>query len=102
VVSTDNHVLHHKSSANRLPKHLSYYRRILALHYFMTNSTRFSAFNRLYLLWSLIGNALYQLVKRQKDMLKATLQAIATIGTGRNPYLKAQRRGKSGPISPTV
>lgn len=102
VITTENYVLHHKVSGNRLPKPVSYFRRILALHYFMKTSEKFSTLNRVCLLWSLIGNAIYQMVKYQPEMLRATLKAMKLIATAKNPYLSAKRAGDVKAVSPTL
>lgn len=87
-------IYHHKTPVNRLPFYVSYYRRVLALHYFMKTNSRFSIGNRLWLLWSLVGNTLMFLLKGNFPYLKATLKIIALILLGRNPYLKAKRNNE--------
>ncbi len=102
VVTTESCVLHHKVNEDRLPKPLSYYRRILALHYFMTTNDRFNVVNRVLLVWSLIGNAIYQVVKYQTEMLRATIKAMKLIISGKNPYLLGRTTGGVRTVSPTL
>lgn len=100
TVLTGTVALHHKSAENRLPATLAYFRRILALHYFMVRSPRFSRFNRLFLGWSLLGNLLAQLLRRETFLARATLTALKYILSRRNPYLLARRRNEKGPLGP--
>jgi glycosyltransferase involved in cell wall biosynthesis len=100
VVTTDTFVLHHKELTNRLPLHLAYFRRVLALHYFMKTNDRFSLFNRILLLWSLVGNALALAVRRESPLRRATLKAMKLILLGQNPYVCAWKAQQSTPVSP--
>jgi GT2 family glycosyltransferase len=101
-VTTETSVVHHKVSENRLPRSLTYFRRILALHYFMKNHPRFTPLNRMWLLWSLVGNALYFMLRQDAERRRATLKAMQLILTGRNPYVHARRNGAARRISPVV
>ena len=91
-VNTETYAFHHKNTENRLPDELVYYRRVLALHYFMRNNKRFSYGNRLWLLWSLVGNGISQI--RQTDGLrfKASIKLIWMIIANKNPYVLASLR----------
>lgn len=100
TVLTGTVALHHKSGENRLPPALAYFRRLLALHYFMARSPRFSRLNRLFLGWSLLGNLLSQLLRGETSLARATIAALKYIISGRNPYLRAWRRNEKGPLSP--
>lgn len=102
TVLTGAVALHHKSGENRLPGALAYFRRLLALHYFMVKSPRFSRINRLFLGWSLVGNLLSQLLRGETSLARATLAALKYILSGRNPYLLAWRRKEKGPFSPRL
>jgi glycosyltransferase involved in cell wall biosynthesis len=92
TVLTQVCALHHKISDNRLPHDLAYFRRILALHYFMVKSQRFNFVNRLFLVWSLLGNWLAQAIRKDKTMCLATGKALKAIVFGKNPYVLASRR----------
>src|SRR5262245_58408988 len=54
---TDLPVRHHKEQDNRLGRVSAYHQRVLALHYFMRRSSRFSRLNEAFLAWSLLFNA---------------------------------------------
>jgi glycosyltransferase involved in cell wall biosynthesis len=89
---------HHLAVENRLAPELAFYRRILALHYFLTlYSTRTA---RLFLLWSLVGLSLASLF-RSRTRLHATLKAIGLIVTGRNPYVRARLEGRKS-VAPSL
>jgi glycosyltransferase involved in cell wall biosynthesis len=92
--------IHHRSGINRLSATTAYYRRILALHYFMSRSTRFTRFNRLMLLWSILGNLIPQVVHLDFSRARATLKAGLLISTGQNPYLVASALGLNNPVTP--
>lgn len=98
VVNTEVYVIHHKARENRLSTDEVYLRRILALDYFMARSRRFSLLNRCILVWSLVGNLLYQTVKRQRKMGRATLRAFELLLMGRNPYLSAQKENSGNEL----
>lgn len=80
-------VFHHKVHDNRLPAHESYLRRVLALHYFMMKSPRFSGVNRALLLWSLVGHLLGSMRHKDAMMLRSCTRAILLLASGRNPYV---------------
>lgn len=102
VVIKETYIIHHKSNENRLSKPQTYFRRILALHYFLTTSNKFLAITQLFLIWSLLGNLIYQVIKHQGEMRRATSKAIRLILTGHNPYLIAFQQGNVKCISPTI
>ena len=81
---------HHQSTDNRLESVRTYYRRVLALHYFLLKYERFSFLNRCWFVWSLIGN--YILFGKRKDFKKATIKALKQVLIKRNPYLEADNR----------
>jgi glycosyltransferase involved in cell wall biosynthesis len=85
AVLTDLPVRHHKASENRLDAATTYYQRVLALDYFMRADSRFSAVNRIFLAWSLLGRAGMFAISGRRDLFRASIHAIALIGAGRNP-----------------
>jgi glycosyltransferase involved in cell wall biosynthesis len=101
VVST-THAIHHRSQENRLLQAATYYRRTLALHYFITSRPQFGAATQVVLLWSLLGNLLSHLLRLHFLHVRATLKAALLIVAGRNPYILARRAGLSGPITPAL
>lgn len=93
-------VIHHHSQTNRLERNLTYYRRVLALHYFMTKDYRFSPMNRLMLLWSLIGNLLFHLLRRDSAAAKTSVKLLWRLAKRQNPYLTAFKSHRT-PCEPT-
>ena len=86
-VLRDVPVYHHKINVNRLSEAESYYRRGLALHYFMRESQRFTLTNRLFFIWSLLGNWIAFLVKGNQPLLQAANKLFIVILKGNNPYI---------------
>jgi glycosyltransferase involved in cell wall biosynthesis len=87
AVLTDLPVGHHRAPQNRLGRSTVYCQRVLALHYFMRRSRRFSTANIVWLAWSLIGNALIFLRGGQSDLIRVSARALAMIAFRRNPLL---------------
>jgi hypothetical protein len=84
---------HHRNSENRLSKAVSYYRRVLALHYFLKRKEN-SAVRSFWFIWSLVGNLIYFIMQGDRPMHVATSCAIWNIVLGRNPYWKGFLRNK--------
>ena len=78
------YVFHHKETANRLEKPSQYYRRAMAVDYFIDakNSKRVK---RPWLLWSLLGNLLFFFFSRQRAMIGTAWKSITSIVAGSNP-----------------
>jgi glycosyltransferase involved in cell wall biosynthesis len=85
-------VYHHQEPANRLYKPIQYYRRALALDYFIRTKRSLKHIRRRWLVWSLIGNFLSFIFVNDRMMIKAAFKAIYTIGFGKNPYYKASKK----------
>jgi len=92
TVITGTFVYHHKESENRLDSALIYYRRVLALHYFLKKSKRFNSINTLWLLWSLIGSIILFLKNRQFKLAKAAFKSIIIVVTHNNPYYTGSKK----------
>ncbi len=90
------HVYHHKEAANRLEKPSQYYRRAMALDYFI-DAKRSARVKRPWLLWSLLGNFLYFLFLRQRAMIGTAWRSIAAIAGGNNPLRQQKRTAISTP-----
>jgi len=95
-ILTHAFVYHHQAPVNRLKRPLQYFRRMLALDYFMTAPPRnthakekLRHTRRSRLLWSLTGNLLTFLLARDTGMVRASFRCIRTIALGRNPYSRA-------------
>ncbi|MBI2618735.1 MAG: glycosyltransferase family 2 protein [Ignavibacteriales bacterium] len=101
VVLTQATVIHHKAGENRLSPEVTYFRRILALDYFMAVSPDFSAFNRFFFVWSLLGNLIVHSIRGRTEMRKATSRALMLIMRGHNPYVLASKSGEKC-VSPSV
>ncbi|MBV6421099.1 MAG: hypothetical protein DAHOPDDO_02368 [Ignavibacteriaceae bacterium] len=86
TVLTESLVFHHKESENRLDSGITYYRRVLALHYFLKKSNRFNSINTLWLIWSLIGSIILFVKNREFRLARASLISISKIITFNNPY----------------
>lgn len=95
--STGIHVLneafvyHHQEPSNRLQRPLQYYRRTLALDYFLRTQQRLQHIKNRWLLWSLTGNFLAFAMVRDRGMRRAAWQSIRTIAGGHNPYEEGAR-----------
>jgi len=85
---------HHRATENRLDRTLAYYRRVLALHYFIRKSKKYNASTVFWYIWSLTGNALMALFKRDWRMVRINLRVIRLIFTGKNPYWLAYNRNE--------
>lgn len=86
-ILTSTYAYHHRVEQNRVEHSIAYYRRILALHYFIRrNSEKFSSFTCAFFIWSLLGKCIFFLAKWNGKMLAKTLTAIWLILRDRNPY----------------
>jgi glycosyltransferase involved in cell wall biosynthesis len=96
-VIDSTYALHHREQHNRVDRKIAYYRRILAMHYFVR--ARFRTIRTLWLCWSILGLSLLQLRRLDVFMLKLSMKAFFQIVAGRNPYVIAKNQGKIG-VSP--
>jgi glycosyltransferase involved in cell wall biosynthesis len=80
---------HHRDPHNRLTARTTYYRRILALHYFLRTLPQARRGRTPCLVWSLLGNALAFATGRQWDLVGATGRAAWLIVSGRSPLLRS-------------
>ncbi len=85
---------HHRAHENRLDRTLAYYRRVLALHYFIKKNKRHGIFTTPLFIWSLTGNTLLYTFKRNKKLVRANLKIIGLILTSKNPYWLAFKGNK--------
>jgi glycosyltransferase involved in cell wall biosynthesis len=90
-VLNTTHVYHHKEAANRLQKPSQYYRRAMALDYFIDAKGQ-GEVKRSRLLWSLVGNFLSFLFLRQGAMIGTAWRSIAAIASGNNPLRQDKKR----------
>lgn len=94
-------VRHHKEPDNRLDRVKAYYQRVLALHYFMRRSARFSLINEAFLIWSLLFNALEFGARGHGDWFRTALHALWTIVTGKNPLFADVETTRPSSLEPT-
>lgn len=76
---------HNRASENRLDRTLASYRRTLALHYFLVRRKK-GFVTKSFFVWSLFGNTLASLLRRDSRTFRMTLRALALILLRRNPY----------------
>lgn len=86
AVSSRCYALHHKEPGNRLPPEEAYYRRVLALDYFQKKYGHQSLPNRMFLYWSLTGNALHFIKARKWALFDANMRLMKEILLGQNRY----------------
>ncbi len=91
TVLTNAFVYHHRSQDNRLKKPLQYFRRALALDYFMHSGTSLQHIKKRWLLWSLTGNFFMALRTRNRSMIHSTFITLQTVALGKNPYTLAAK-----------
>lgn len=84
-------VYHHQEPENRLQSSLQYFRRTLALDYFMQTKEKLHCTKRSWLLWSLTGNLLTFLLARDSGRIHASLRSMQLIAFGKNPYYRAAK-----------
>ena len=95
---TDLTVRHHKEQENRLDRTRAYYQRVLALHYFMRRSSRFSRVNHAFLVWSLLFAAAEFGVRGRANSFRAAVRALRDVAGGRNPlFADAEPAGPARP-----
>ena len=93
-VTNKTFIHHHREPTNRLQSSLQYYRRVLALNYFINTQPSLNHIKRYNLVWSLIGNLCAFLYAPDRAMIKAGLKSITTIVFNRNPYIIAAKENK--------
>ncbi len=89
------YALHHREQHNRVNQKIAYYRRILALHYFVRARFPNATVTTLWLCWSIIGLSMLQLRRLDIAALKLSAKAFFQIVAGRNPYVVAKNEGKT-------
>jgi glycosyltransferase involved in cell wall biosynthesis len=84
----------HRAVENRLDRPLAYFRRVLALHYFIKKNKNFGQTTVIWFVWSIIGNLALAILKRDSLMIRANRKVLVLILTGKNPYRLASLRGE--------
>ena len=95
-ILNDAFVYHHKTPVNRLQRPIQYFRRVLALDYFIGTIESLRYCKRSRLLWSLTGNLLAFLLAGDFIMVKPAFRSLLAIAFGRNPYLRAAKKQERG------
>lgn len=72
-------VTHHRDPRNRLSPEDAYYRRVMALNYFLATKRLRPKASRAFLLWSLAGAVISFSVRRNHRFLKAALRAARDV-----------------------
>ncbi len=93
-ILNDAFVYHHHEPINRLQKPLQYYRRALALDYFIQTKKNLKHVKKRWLLWSLFGNFLIFTFEKDKLMSHASFKTFWRILVKTNPYLTALKNGE--------
>ena len=93
-VVRDAFVYHQQETANRLIQPTQYYRRVLALDYFIQTKKTRKEVGRKWLLWSLTGNMISFIFSGNKSMIQAGFKSIWKVLCNNNPYLKASKDNK--------
>lgn len=91
-VLTTTVAYHSRAQTNRLESPVTYYRRLLALHYFLKRWRTRAA--RCWFIWSLIGRTGYFVLKGSKKMVIANLKVIGLALVGKNPYWLGFKRNE--------
>ncbi|HVV51846.1 MAG TPA: glycosyltransferase [Polyangia bacterium] len=89
-VVTEAFVHHHKAAADRPAATFAYANRILAIDRFIDARPELEGVRRGWLLWSLLGNAIYYAGTRRLDLSWSSLKTLSIVLAGRNPYRAAR------------
>jgi glycosyltransferase involved in cell wall biosynthesis len=84
-------VYHQQETNNRLLQPLQYYRRVLALDYFIQTRQTLKNIKRRCLLWSLTGNMISFIFSGNKAMMRAGFKSAWDVLWNKNPYPKAAK-----------
>jgi len=87
-------VYHQQETTNRLMQPLQYYRRVLALDYFIQTRKTLKNIKRRHLLWSLVGNMISFVFSGNSSMIRAGFKSIWDVLCNKNPYSKAARNNR--------
>ena len=90
-IVTDAFVYHHQETKNRLQTSLQYYRRVLALDYFIGSVKSLQEVKRTWLLWSLFGNLISIIFSLNFTMIRAAFKSFLVVLFRKNPYYKAAK-----------
>jgi glycosyltransferase involved in cell wall biosynthesis len=94
-------VYHYQEKENRLDPQVLYYRRVLALDYFLQTKKELNHVKRIWFLWSLFGNMISSAFSGRLKMIRVNFKLIARIVLTFNPYVKGKKLGQKI-ISPEI
>ncbi len=81
-------VFHHEEKINRVKNNKAYYYRVSALHYILLKHKKFNFKNRIFLIWSLLGNSFLFILKGKIELLYYNFKLIAQVIFNKNIYRK--------------
>ncbi len=90
-ILNDAFVYHHREPVNRLQRPLQYYRRVLALDYFIRTKQKLRTVKKAWLVWSLTGNLLNYIFAGDRSMIRTAFKTVWKIAFGSNPYYRAAK-----------
>jgi hypothetical protein len=88
-------VYHHQERMNRLQHPLQYYRRVLALEYFIRTKKELKNVRRISFVWSLFGNILVFLFSGNWLMVDTAKKTFFRVIFRKNPYAEAAASNKT-------
>jgi glycosyltransferase involved in cell wall biosynthesis len=94
-------VHHHQAPDNRLSLPTRYFRRTLALDYFIRTRKELKDTTTLWFAWSLFGNLIAYIFSGKRDMVRAAIKSLTVTVFKRNPYFSAAKR-KERIIEPSI
>lgn len=86
-------VYHHHEAANRIVRSSQYFRRALAIDYFIKTKKELKYISRVWFLWSLFGNMILFILSRNGMLVNVTFKLFTKILLGKNPYVRGKTLG---------
>ena len=84
-IITSETAFHHRAPQNRKSESYTYFRRVMALDYFLSKNKRKSLKTHFALMWSVIGSFFGNLLNARLLMFASTIKTIGFLLIGRNP-----------------
>ena len=92
-------VYHHQESQNRLEHSSQYFRRVMALDYFMKTNKNLKHTKKRFLIWSLAGNLVSFVLRGDMKMVKTAFKSVYFVISNKNPYCR-RTRGETNVLQP--
>jgi glycosyltransferase involved in cell wall biosynthesis len=86
------HVYHYKEPANRIQRSSQFYRRALAVDYFIKTRPELHFIKQRWFVWSLLANLCYYFFTVNFEMVRAICSFMIK-GRNNNPYIEGKRAG---------